>query len=677
METLWQDLRYGARMLIKKLGFTFVVALTLALGIGANTAIFSFVNALLLRPLPYSDADRLVRIATLRGKEEGRLSMLELRDLREQTSVFESAAPYLPGAQYNYSGDGPPEELAAVLVSRDLFNTLGVPLLHGGPWPENYDLERNFGVILTYDLWKRRFGGDPNVLGRKITLDAAPFYVIHGVAPQGFNFPGNIQLFRSIAINDRTPNYKDRDARNVYAVARLKPGVSFEQARAELGAFSRRMAESYPNINAGLSFTLKPLRDFYVGDVRPYLWLLLAAVGFVLLIACANVINLLLARSLAREREIAIRTALGAGRSRLMRQLLTESLLLAGVGGLVGLATGWGWARLLRSLVRAELPAWIAINLDWRVLVFTLAVSILTGLIAGLAPALQASKPDLNELLKEGAKGSQGGARRQLRKALVVSEIAIALVLLVGAGLMVKSFLRLQQTELGFRPGNLLTLRVALPWRKYNDAQGPERQRQFFQQLLDRLAALPGVESAAMTSNLPLSSERQEGKLTFTLEGQSAEEQQRNPYLNDLRVSPNYFPTISVRLIKGRFLNEFDSAETERVGVVSQRLAERAWPGQDPIGKRLKVGGVNSQSKWTTIVGVVGDVKHEEIAGEGGLDLYVSYQQVGDSNMYLLLRTKVTPMALAEAVTRAVWASDSEQSTFNIVTMEERIADTI
>ena len=677
METLWQDLRYGARMLIKKPGFTFVVALTLALGIGANTAIFSFVNALLLRPLPYRDADRLVRIATLRGKEEGRLSMLELRDLREQTSVFESAAPYLPGAQYNYSGDGPPEELAAVLVSRDLFNTLGVPLLHGGPWPENYDLERNFGVILTYDLWKRRFGGDPNVLGRKITLDAAPFYVIHGVAPQGFNFPGNVQLFRSIAINDRTPNYKDRDARNVYAVARLKPGVSYEQARAELGVFSRRMAETYPNINAGLSFTLKPLRDFYVGDVGPYLWLLLAAVGFVLLIACANVINLLLARSLAREREIAIRTALGVGRSRLMRQLLTESLLLACVGGLVGLATGWGWARLLRSLVRAELPAWISIKLDWRVLVFTLAVSILTGLIAGLAPAIHASKPDLNELLKEGAKGSQGASRQQLRKALIVAEIALALVLLVGAGLMVKSFLRLQQAELGFRPDNLLTLRVALPWRKYNDAQGPERQMQFFQQLLDRLAALPGVESAALTSNLPLSSERQEGKLTFTLEGQSAEEQQRNPYLNDLRVSPNYFPTIGVRLIKGRFLNEFDTAETERVGVVSQRLAVRAWPGQDPIGKRLKVGGVNSQSKWTTIVGVVGDVKHEEIAGEGGLDLYVSYQQVGDSNMYLLLRTKVTPLALAEASTRAVWASDPEQSTFNIVTMEERIADTI
>jgi putative ABC transport system permease protein len=677
METLWQDLCYGARMLIKKPGFTFFVALTLALGIGANSAVFSFVNALLLRPLPYRDADRLVRIATLRGNEEGRLSMLELKDLREQTSIFDSIAPYRPGAQYNYSGDGAPEELAAVLVSRELFITLGVPLLHGGLWPESYDLERNFGVFLTYDLWKRRFGGDPNVLGRKITLDAAPFYVIHGITPPGFNFPGNVQLFRSIAINDQVPNYKDRDARNVYAVARLKPGVSFNQARAVVDAFSRRMAETYPNINTGLSFTIKPLRDFYFGDIRPYLWLLLAAVGFVLLIACTNVINLLLVRSLAREREIAVRTALGAGRSRLVRQLLTESLLLAGLGGLVGVAFAWGWVKLLRSLVRAEMPEWIVIDIDWRVLAFTMSVSILTGLIAGLAPALQASKPDLNELLKEGAKGSIGAARQQLRKALIVAEIALALVLLVGAGLIVRSFLRLQQTELGFRPDNLLTLRIALPWRKYDDPQAPERLRQFFQQLLERLAALPGVESAAMTSNLPLSSERQEGKLTFTIEGQSVEEQQRNPYINDLRISPNYFQTIGIRLTEGRFLSEFDTAESERVGVISERLAERAWPGQDPIGKRLKVGGVNSQAKWTTIVGVVGDVKHEEIAGDGGLDLYVSYRQVGDGNMYLLLRTKVAPMTLAGAATRAVWAGDPEQSTFNIVTMDERIADTI
>jgi putative ABC transport system permease protein len=663
-------------MLVKKPGFTLVVVLTLALGIGANTAIFSFVNAILLRPLPYKDADRLVRIAAARGDEEGRFSMLELKDLREQTSSFEQIGAYIPGAQYNYSGDGAPEEFSAILTTREFFEVMGVPQLHGGVWPQEYDRERNFGVVLSFEVWNRRFGGDPNVLGSKITLDAAPFYTIYGVMPPQFNFPANTQLFRSIAINKFVPNYEERDKRNVYAVARLKPGVSPEQARAELNGFSQRLAQSYPDLNKGLRFTLKPLRDFSVGDVRPYLWLLLAAVALVLMIACANVINLLLARSLAREREIAIRTALGAGRGRLIRQLLTECILLAGLGGLLGLAFAVGWLRLLKTLIRAELPTWITIDIDWRVLAFTFAVSLLTGLTAGLAPALQASKPELNDLLKEGAKGSQGG-RQGLRKALIVAEVALALVLLVGAGLLVKSFLRLQQTELGFNPDNLLTMRVALPWRKFNDEQGPERQRQFFKQLLERLSALPGVETAALTGNLPLASERQEGKLTFTVEGQSADEQQRNPFINDLRVSPNYFQAMGIPLVAGRALNDFDTSSTDRVGVISQRLAERAFHNQSPIGKRLKVGNLSSESKWTTIVGVVRDVKHEEIAGEGGMDLYVSYQQVGDSNMYLLLRTKVPPLKIADAATRAVWASDPEQSVFNVTTMEARIADTI
>ncbi len=676
MERLGQDLRYAARTLSKQPGFTLVVMLTLALGIGANTAIFSFVNALLLRPLPYRDADRLVRVTALRGNEEGRFSMLELKDMREQLSSFESIGAYVPGAQYNYSGDGAPEEFSAVLATREFFDVMGVPLALGTVWPVEYDRERNFGVVLTHEVWKRRFGGDPNVLGRKITLDAAPFYTIYGVLPPHFNFPANTQLFRSIAINKLLPNYEERDKRNVYAVARLKPGVSVAQANAELSVFSQRLATIYPDLNKGLTFTLKPLRDLTVGDVRPYLWLLLAAVGFVLLIACVNVVNLLLTRSLAREREIAIRTALGAARGRLMRQLLTESVLLAGSGGVVGLAFAWLSVRGLKSLIRAELPSWVAIDLDGRVLVFTLVVSLLTGLLAGLAPAWQASKPDLNDLLKEGAKGSQGG-RQQLRKALVVAEVALAMVLLIGAGLLVKSFARLQQTELGFHPQNLLTMRVALPWRKYNDEQGVERQRQFFQQLLARLSTLPGVEAAALTSNLPLAAERQEGKLTFTIEGQSADEQQRNPFANDLRVSPNYFPTMGIRLLKGRYLNDTDTAQTERVGVISERFAARVFPNQDPIGKRLKSGALYSDAQWTTIVGVVGNVKHEAIAGEGGYDLYVSYQQVNDANMYLLLRTKVPPHTLAAAATQAVWASDPEQSTFNLVTMDERIADTV
>jgi putative ABC transport system permease protein len=601
--------------------------------------------------------------------------MLELKDLRE-TNVFESVAPYMPGAQYNYSGDGPPEELSAVLVSREFFSVLGVSQLHGTAWPENFDLERNFGVVLSYQLWKRRFGGDPNILGRKMTLDAAPFYTIYGVMPPDFNFPADTQLFRSIAINPRLPNYTDRDARNVYALARLKPGVSLEQARAELDNLSRRLAQDYPNINTGLSFRMKSLRDFYVGDVRPYLWLLFGAVGFVLLIACTNVASLLLGRSLGRQREIAVRTAVGASRLRLVRQLLTESLVLGALSGLIGLATAWLWTHLLSSLIRVQLPAWIKIGIDGRVLIFTLALSLLTGLIAGLAPAWQTSRPDINELLKAGARGSSGSSHF-LRQTLVVAEIALALVLLVGAGLMVKSFIRLQQTELGFNPDNLLTMRVALPWRKYADDEGPEKQRQFFQQLLQRLTAMSGVEAVALTSNLPLSGETQEGKTTFTIEGQSAAEQQRNPYLNDLRVSPDYLRAMGIPLLRGRFFNEFDTTKTERVGVISRRFADLAFPGQDPIGKRIKVGGVDSKAQWTNIIGLVGDVKHEQIASDGGLDLYVSYQQVLDSNMYLLLRTKVPPLTLADQTTREVWASDPEQSTFNIVAMETRVADTI
>ncbi len=327
-------------------------------------------------------------------------------------------------------------------------------------------------------------------------------------------------------------------------------------------------------------------------------------------------------------------------------------------------------------LARNTTTSWVTIELDWRVLVFTLGVSLLTGLIAGLAPALQASKPDLNDLLKEGAKGSQGG-RQQLRKVLVVAEVALAMVLLIGAGLLVQSFRRLQQTELGFNPNSLLTMRVALPWRKYNSELGPEQQKQFFQQLLGRLSSLPGVESASMTSNLPLSSERQEGKLTITIEGQSADEQQRNPFANDLRVSPNYFAAMGIRLMTGRYLNDADNANTDRVALVSERFAQRLFPNQNAIGKRLKVGALASEAKWTTIVGVVGNVKHEAIASDGGFDLYTSYQQTVDSNMYLLLRTKVPPHTLSAAATQAVWAGDPEQSTFNIVTMEERIADTV
>jgi putative ABC transport system permease protein len=677
MEAIGQDVRFALRSLLKRPGFSAAVILTLALGIGANTAIFSFVNAILLRPLPYRDADRLVRIESVRGAEAGRISMLELRDLKEQSSAIEEIAAFRPGAQYNFSSGGAPEEVAATLSTRNLFDVLGVTMLHGQSWPESYDLERNFGVVLTYELWQRRFGGDPNVLGQKITLDAAPFYTIFGVLPAGIKFPDNVQMFRSIAISDRLPDYKNRSARNVYALARLRKGVSYENARLELTAFSQRLQQTYPDLNAGLSFRLTPLTEFYVGNVRPYLWLLASAVGFVLLIACGNVLNLLLSRALAREREIAIRTALGAGRGRLISQLLTESVVLALLGGGIGVALAYWWVKVIAGMIGIELPPWMTIEIDGPVLLFTLAVSIITGLLSGIVPALRASNPNLNELLKEGGRGSAGGGHQGLRRALVIAEIALALVLLSGAGLMVRSFWRLQSIDLGFNPDRLLTLRVALPWRKFNDEQGPARIKLFYQQTLEKMAALPGVTAAAATSNLPLSGESETGKIAITVEGQSVDEQHRNPYVNEMLVSPNYFQTMGIQVLMGRYLNEFDVETTERVSVISERLAGRIWPGKDPIGKRLKAGSPSSTSTWSTVIGVVKNVKHEQVAGEGGLDLYTSYRQVPDANMYLLLRTNGEPGVLTEAATRVIWAMDPEQSAFSVMTMEQRISDTI
>ena len=328
-------------------------------------------------------------------------------------------------------------------------------------------------------------------------------------------------------------------------------------------------------------------------------------------------------------------------------------------------------------MIRAELPSWLKIGIDWRVLLFTMLISIAAGVIAGLAPAMHASRADFNEFLKEGSKGSSGGARNRLRRALVATEVALALVLLAGAGLMVQSFRELQKTDLGIRPDRLLTVRVALPWRKYGGEEGPGKTRLFYRQLLERVATLPGVESAALTTNLPLSGETETGKNHFSIEGQSADQQQLNPFLNDLLVSPSYFSVMGVRMIKGRALSDQDTEKTERVGVVSQRFAETMFPGQDPIGRRYKMGKLDSPSKWTTVVGVVGNVRHEKIDGDGGIDSYVSLQQVQDSNFYLVIRTQLEPTSLARAVTAEVQSLDPDQSTFDAQIMEQRIADTI
>lgn len=679
METLWQDIRYAARTLLKKPGFALIVILTLALGIGAVSAIFSFVNALLLTPLPYKDADRLVRVMSERGGEAGKLSMLELEDLKRQASLFEDFAS-LRNTQYNVTGGGPPEALITLVNSYNLFDVLGVKAQLGDVWPPSHERQRVFNIVLSHDTWQRRFGGDPNIVGQTITLDAAGYEAL-GVMPPGFDFPLNAQLYRRVPPAD----FDSRNIREYGVIARLKSGVTLGQSQAELDAIAQRLAEAYPDTNTGLHLRASSFREHYIGDAGGYLWLLTGAVLFVLLIACVNVTSLILSGAVAREKEIAIRAALGAGRGRLIRQMLTESLLLALIGGALGLALAVVCVELMSDLMRFELPSWMNIAVDGRALLLTLAVSILTGIAAGVVPALQASKPNLNESLKDGTKGSSGSAGHRARRVLVVAEIALALALMIGAGLMVRSFLNLRQTPLGFDPSSLLTMKMDPPWSKYNRV---DQTAPFYKRVIEEVERLPGVEAAAFNDSLPLAGQDvREGanKLSIQIEGQPAGEQQRNPYVNAQTVSPGYFRTMKTSLAAGRFFDERDRAETTLVAVISRRVAERFWPGQDPVGKRLKLTGRgtnyhldrNEPDPWLVVAGVAANVRQRSLMGEPGLDVYLCDQQLFSPESYLAVRAWVDPLTLAHQVKQAVWKVDPEQSVFDIQSMEQRVEKAI
>jgi putative ABC transport system permease protein len=670
-----RDLRYAARALWRTPGFGAVLILTLALGIGVNTAIFSVVDAILLRPLPFRDPDRLVRVETVIGGRASRISMVEVEDLK-RLEAFEAVTVYLTGGQYNASGgDGPPEELAAVLAPEDFFAVLGVPLAHGRPWPREYDLAENYGVVISHRLWHARFGGDPAIIGTKITLDAAPFYTVFGVAPPGFDFPYRADIYRSIYVNPDIPNYRDRAARRVVAIGRLREGRTIEHARAELTALTARLAREYPRTNADVTFEVEPLRDAFVGNVRPYLVVLFAVVGLVLLIACANAANLMLARAISRTNELSVRTALGSSRKALVRLLLIESLVCATLGGAAGVGLGWAAVRLARALVQSQLPPWVTIAIDARVLAFAIGTTLVTAALASIAPALFASRPDVGRALAgERSQSSSGRGQRLVQQTAIVLQIALALVLVAGASLMVKSFNGLQRVDLGLRSDGLLTFRVALPWFKYETDDGQLRVLAFHNRVLTELAALPGVRSAALNSQLPLAG--QPSVWPISVRGQSLVDQRRNPTVNSQVVSQDYFSTMRIPVVAGRQFDNRDTLEVERVAIVSQRLAERLWPGRDPIGRQLKFGDPDARFPWLTVVGVVKDVK-ETPFGAADAHLYRPLAQSPPENVYYVVRTDVSPETLANAVTQAVWRVDSMQSTFDVTPMDKRIADHI
>ena len=670
MPALLQDLRGAIRLVRRNRGSSFIIVLTLGLAIGANAAIFSAVQALLLRPSPFEDPDRLVRIASVRGEEEGPLSVPELDDLKA-LPIIADAAMYTDQGMYNASGFGTPEELPATITTHNLFRVLGVELLVGSTFPAHYDRSRQFGLVISHGLWTRRFGRDPNIVGRTMTLDGAPGYIIHGVLPAGFNFPSHSDLFRSSGIAADPKSYERRDLRSRLVLARLAPDVSVEQARSAVDTMARRLEREFPQTNAGLRFRVTPLREMYSGAIRPYVLLLFGAVALVLIVACANVANLLLSRAIARDREIAIRAALGASRGRLVRQLLVESLVLSALGGVAGWALAVAGVRVLTAMIPVQLPPWMQIEIDGRVGLFLAVVCAVTGLAAGIVPALRGGGADVHESLREGSRGSSSGARHhQLRNALVVAEVALALVLLVGAGLLMQSVAKLQRVDLGFDSDQLLTFRVELGWAAYGTL---EKTTTFHRRVLERLRTLPGVRAVTFDTNLPMSGKPRDPQ-AVRLAGQSPDEEARNPYVNVHQIGPDYFATMGIPLRSGREFSDIDRKDTFQAAIVSQRFAERLWPGREPLGQRIQFADTARPDVWYTIVGVSESVLHHELDGDAGPDVYLPFTQSSTAGPYYVLRTANDPEGLANAATAIIGETDPNQSFLDVQTMDARLA---
>ncbi len=679
MESLVQDLRYGLRMLVKNPGVTIVAIIALALGIGANTAIFSVVNAVMLKPLPYRNADGLVMVwehNKVRDRRQNTVSPANFLDWKDQNNVFEDMAGFFDTVA-NLTEVDDPEELPVQRVTANLFSVLGAyPMLGRAFEGEDGQQGHTDLVILGHGLWRRRFGGDPGIINQTIKLNGRPVTVI-GVMPPDFQFfikAGSLtgKQAEIWAPFNLGPDFRVRRGRFMSAVARLKPGVTVGQAQAEMTQIADSLEQQYPEFDKNWGVNLVPMRSQFTGEISTPLLVLFGAVVFVLLIACANVANLLLARAAARQKDIAIRSALGARRSRLVRQLLTESVLLAGLGGVFGLLVAvWG-VDLLLALAPKDLPPLAGVGINYLVLGFTLGVSLLTGLIFGLVPAMESSRPNLNETLKEGGRSAASGARQhRVRNAFVVAEIAMALVLLIGSGLMIRSFARLQSVNPGFNPNNLLTVRLLLPASKYREDQ---QVISFFRQALTRIEAMPGVRSASAISFLPFTTL---GAATgFTIEGQPAPAAGQKPSV-DVRVcDPNYFQTMGIPLIKGRNFTEKEATEVSHVVIISDAMARDYFPNEDPIGKRVKIDMMDDPPACE-IIGVVGDSKHQGLDIEPRAMSYWPHPELTYSAMTIVARTEGDPLSYRSAVQAAVQALDKDQPIADVRTMEQWLSDSV
>ncbi|MDQ6911996.1 MAG: ABC transporter permease [Verrucomicrobiota bacterium] len=672
MNTFLHDIRYALRMLLKYKAVSAVAIIALTLGIGANTAIFSLVNGVLLRPLPFPNADQIVFFEgknSSQGITDSNISFPDYVEWSKQTELFASTAAFHTGNSNLAADLAEPERVPRAGVTSGFFNVLGIEPARGRAFAPEDDQPNGPSVAIISDgLWKRRFGSAPDIVGKQITISARPVTVIGVMAP-GFEYPEQTQIWLTSGIN---PNEEPRDNRSFEAIARLRPGLDVARAQAQISAISSRLALEFPDTNKGWDAHVMKLHDRLVRDARPALLALLGAVGLVLLIACANVANLLLARAAARQKEIAIRTAMGASRGRLVRQMLTESLLLSVIGGIAGMLLSIWLKDSLLAIIPEGAPRIDQVRIDYVVLAFVVGISALTGIAFGLIPALQASKLDVSGSLKEGGRSGEGHRRTSARSLLLIGEVALSLVLLVGAGLLIKSFVRLQEVRPGFNPNHVLVASIAIPSAKYKDAQRPE----FFRQLAERLTSLPGVQAVGGATNLPLGASGYGLGRAFIPEGSplTVDESKNASYST---ITGDYFRALEIQLLTGRVFDAPDNENAPKVAIVNESLAKRVFGSSaGAIGKRLAVW--RDEKFLREIVGVVADTKSTALDVESGAQIYVPHAQDAQWNfMALVIRTAAEPSSLAAAVRREVQAIDRDQPVYDVRTMDDVVINSL
>ena len=667
MNTIQQDLRYALRGFRRSPGFTVVVVLTLALGIGMNTAIFSLVDGVLLSPLPFDEADRLVwGYSTFSGGSNASISPPDFLDYRQQSTVFESLAARRGGGSYTLGGFDRPEQVRGQQVSAGFFEALRAVPARGHTFTREDETEATSKVVMiSHGFWQRRFGGDAGVIGRTLTLDEEPYEVV-GVAPAGFQLFSAVDFWRPISFD--TEFALIRRFHNVRVVGRLAPGVTLDQARAEVEVIAHRLEEAYPESNTTWRLVLVPLHEIAVGNVRPALLVLLGAVGLVLLIACGNVANLLLARGAARESEMAVRTALGASSNRILRQLLTESVVLALVGGIMGTALAVAAVRVVKTTALNSLPRIFDVAVDARVLGFAIGLSVITGLLFGLFPSLSASKPDVNAALKEAGR-SGGAVGNKTRAALVTAEVALSMILLIGAGLLIQSFWRLNSVDPGFEVRNALTFRVVLRSSRFDTR---DKRLGFVEQVSERIRGLPGVVDVGVTSHLPLTRTANDTYLAVPGRHQLGTDTQFNAQTRS--VSSNFFDVMGIPLLRGRQFTDGDGAESPNVVIINEPFANTIFPDEDPVGQRLIIDMGDPHE--AEIVGVIGGMNHFGLGRQRPLEFYVPLAQLSFGQSFVV-RTSVDPLSLTSAVTSAVWDVDPQQLVSSIASYEDVVANSV